>query len=174
MFYRHEAMTYLRAHSDRLPVVAAARLGRTWGVFHPWQQVRLDTIELRPIGLSQLGMVTLWAVEVASAAGVVVLVRRRQAVLPLVAVPIALSLATVIVYGTTRFRAAAEPALVLLAAVAITAAAQALHRRARPGHVVPAYPASSPASPTLEPTPSMASDRRSGKRTPNAAELTDS
>ncbi|WP_248812176.1 glycosyltransferase family 39 protein [Frankia sp. AgPm24] len=174
VFYRHEAMTYLRAHSDRLPVVAAARLGRTWGVFHPWQQVRLDAIELRPIGLSQLGMVTLWAVEVAAAAGVVVLVRRRQAVLPLVAVPIALSLATVIVYGTTRFRAAAEPALVLLAAVAITAAAQALHRRARPGCAVPAYPTSSPSSPALDPAPSMASDRRSGKRTPNAAELTDS
>ncbi|MCM3885933.1 glycosyltransferase family 39 protein, partial [Frankia sp. R82] len=130
VFYRHQAMTYLRAHTDRLPAVAAARLGRTWGVFHPWQQARLDTIELRPLRLSQLGMVTLWGLEVAAAAGVVVLVRRRRPVLPLLAVPVALSLATVIVYGTTRFRAAAEPALVLLAAVALTAAAQSLRRRA--------------------------------------------
>ncbi|WP_462166320.1 ArnT family glycosyltransferase [Frankia sp. AiPs1] len=130
-FYRHEALAYMRAHTDRLPVVAVARLGRTWGVYHPWQQARLDVIELRPIGLSQLGMVMLWGIEVAAAAGVVVLVRRRQPLLPLLAVPIAVSLATVVVYGTTRFRAAAEPALVLLAAVALTAAAERLLTRLR-------------------------------------------
>ncbi len=123
VFYRHAAYDYIRDHSDRLPAVAAARLGRTWGVYHPWQQVRLDTIELRPLSLSRIGMVTLWVLEVVAVGGVVVLRRRRTALLPLLAVPITLSLATVIVYGTTRFRAAAEPAVVLLAAVAITAAA---------------------------------------------------
>ena len=121
VFYREAAYDYIGAHSDRLPVVAVARLGRTWGVFRPWQQTRFDQIESRPLGLSRAGMVTLWVLEPLALVGVVVLSRRRVPVLPLLAVPIALSLATVMVYGTTRFRAAAEPALVLLAAVAITA-----------------------------------------------------
>ncbi|WP_374215955.1 ArnT family glycosyltransferase [Frankia sp. AiPs1] len=126
VFYRHAAYDYIRGHYGRLPTVAAARLGRTWGVYRPWQQARLDTIELRPLSLSRLAMVTLWVLEVAAVGGVVVLRRRRTSLLPLLAVPVTLSLATVVVYGTTRFRAAAEPAVVLLAAVAITAAASRL------------------------------------------------
>ncbi len=129
VFYRRAAYDYIKHNERSLPRVAAARLGRTWGVYRPWQQARLDTIELRPLVLSKVGMVTLWPLEIAALAGVVVLRRRRVVLLPLLAVPIALSLASVAIYGTTRFRAAAEPAIVLLAAAAITAAAQWLGRR---------------------------------------------
>ncbi|MCK9897157.1 glycosyltransferase family 39 protein [Frankia sp. AgB32] len=144
VFYRDAAADYIRTHSDRLPVVAAARLGRTWGFYHPWQQIHFDQVELRPPGPSTAGMVTLWLLEPTALAGVVVLRRRRVATLPLVAVPITLSLATLVVYGTTRFRAAAEPALVLLAAVAITAAAEWL--RSRPGRTSGTPPGGVPSS----------------------------
>ncbi len=129
VFYRDAAVSYLRTHSDRLPVVAAARFGRTWGFYRPWQQLHFDQVELRPHGLSTAGLVMLWVLEPTALAGVVVLRRRRVTTLPVVAVPITLSAATLVVYGTTRFRAAAEPALVLLAAVAVTASLEWLGSR---------------------------------------------
>jgi hypothetical protein len=146
VFYRHLAYDFIRDHAGSLPRVAAARLGRTWGLYRPWQQARFDTIELRPLNLSRAGMVSLWVLEAAAVAGVVVLRRRRTLLLPLVALPLALSIASVVVYGTTRFRAAAEPSLVLLAAVAAVALAEPVagpwwhrlaggHEGARPSRV---------------------------------------
>ena len=131
VFYRTQAYEFIGDNAASIPRVAAARLGRTWGVYHPWQQVELDSIELRPISLSKAGMVSLWVLEVAAVGGVVVLRRRRVPVLPLLAVPVTLSAASVLIYGTTRFRAAAEPAIVLLAAVAFTALGAELIRRRR-------------------------------------------
>jgi hypothetical protein len=129
VFYRHLAYDFIRDNAGSLPRVAGARLGRTWGLYRPWQQTRFDTIELRPLNLSRAGMVSLWVLEVAAGAGVVVLRRRRALLLPLVAPPLALSIASVVIYGTTRFRAAAEPSLVLLAAVAVAALAGPVARR---------------------------------------------
>jgi hypothetical protein len=130
-FYREKAYAFIGDHTGDIPRVALARLGRTWGLYHPWQQVQLDAIELRPQSLSRAGMVSLWVLEAGAVAGVVLLRRRRALCLPLLSVPVALSAATVMVYGTTRFRAAAEPAVVVLAAVAVTVAGAALHRRLR-------------------------------------------
>lgn len=123
VFYQEAAYEFIGDHSGELPKVAAARLGRTWGLYQPWQQIRFDTIELRPLGLSRIGLVSLWGLEAAALVGTVLLRRRRVVLLPLLAVPITLSAASVLVYGTTRFRAAAEPAIVLLAAVTVTALA---------------------------------------------------
>lgn len=121
VFYRKAAYTYIGEHKRELPKVALARVGRTWGLFRPFQQVRLDAIEQRPIGVSQAGLVSLWVLLAAGVAGVVVLRRRRALLLPLVALPVALTVASTMIYGTSRFRAVAEPAVVLLAAVALAA-----------------------------------------------------
>jgi hypothetical protein len=131
VYYRGKAYAFIGDHAGDVPRVALARLGRTWGLYHPWQQAELDTIELRPLSLSRVGVVSLWVLEAGAVAGVVLLRRRRALCLPLTSAPVALSAATVMVYGTTRFRAAAEPAVVVLAAVAVTAAGAALHRRLR-------------------------------------------
>ena len=120
-FYTAAAVEFIRENAGSLPRVALARLGRTWGFYQPWQQIRLDTVELRPLELSRIGLVSLWVLQAAAVAGAVLLRRRRTVLLPLLAVPITLSVASVLVYGTTRFRAVAEPALVLLAAVAFAA-----------------------------------------------------
>src|SRR4051794_5701327 len=39
---RREATTYIRKHEGQLPLVLAARVGRVWNVFRPWQNARLD------------------------------------------------------------------------------------------------------------------------------------
>ncbi|MCM3886801.1 glycosyltransferase family 39 protein [Frankia sp. R82] len=130
-YYREAALRYIRANSGRLPVVAAARLGRTWAVYRPWQQAWFDTLEERPQTVSRIGSVSLWSLGVAGAGGVVVLWRRRVPVLPLLATPIVLSLASMLIYGTTRFRAAAEPSVVLLAAVGLGALLSSVLARRR-------------------------------------------
>ncbi|WP_045875404.1 glycosyltransferase family 39 protein [Pseudofrankia sp. DC12] len=153
VFYRKAAYAYLGAHERELPKVALARAGRTWGLFHPFQQLQLDTIELRPIRVSQVGLGSLWVLMAAGGAGAVVLRRRRSLLLPLVALPGALTIASTMVYGTSRFRAVAEPAVVLLAAVAFAAVRgrfvpRGRHSGARP----PAIPLARPElAPTAEP-----------------------
>jgi len=135
-FYQDAALTYIGNHDHRLPVVAAARLGRTWAVYRPWQQAQLDTIEERPRVLSEIGTVSLWGLAAVGTGGLVVLRRRRAPVLPLLATPLALSLASAAIYGTTRFRAVGEPSVVLAAAVAIGALVRLLatrRDRAAPG-----------------------------------------
>ncbi|ABW14851.1 conserved hypothetical protein [Parafrankia sp. EAN1pec] len=129
VYYRKAAYRFIGDNTGELPRVAAARAGRTWGLYRPWQQTEFDGVELRPLGLSRLGMVCLWVLELAAVAGTMVLRRRGVVLLPLLAVPITLTLASVLVYGTTRFRACAEPAVVLLAAVGIAAIVGALRRR---------------------------------------------
>jgi hypothetical protein len=55
----------------------------------------------------------------AAAVGVVILRRRRVALLPLLAFAVVVTIGTALTYGFTRFRASAEVSIVLLAAVAI-------------------------------------------------------
>ena len=69
-----------------------------------------------------------WALIPAAIFGVVVLRRRRVRLLPLLALAASVTIGTAVTYGFTRFRAAAEVAIVLLAAVAVDAV---LRRRAR-------------------------------------------
>lgn len=120
-FFREAAFHYIGENTGRLPTVAAARLGRTWAVYRPWQQARFDVLEERPQTVSKIGSVSLWCLGVAGIGGVAVLRRRRVPALPLLATPIVLSIASMLIYGTTRFRAAAEPSVVLLAAVGLGA-----------------------------------------------------
>ena len=40
---RRHALDYMRDHLSRTPVVAAAPVGRTFGVFRPAQQTHLET-----------------------------------------------------------------------------------------------------------------------------------
>jgi 4-amino-4-deoxy-L-arabinose transferase-like glycosyltransferase len=132
--YRREALEYVRGHAGRLPVVMAARAGRVAGVFRPGQQIQIDSF------LNQYGVVfvrgalyTFQGVAVLAIVGAILLRRRRTVPLfPLVA-PAAVVVVTVLVtYGLTRFRFAAEPALIVLAAVAIDAAVAWVRARAAP------------------------------------------
>ena len=59
--------------------------------------------------------------------------RRRWPLWPLLAFPVMVTLTGVLIYGVTRFRFAAEPALCVLAAVAVAAAANAMKMRVTEG-----------------------------------------
>ncbi|HEY8523424.1 MAG TPA: glycosyltransferase family 39 protein [Acidimicrobiales bacterium] len=120
---RDEAIEYARDHLDRLPVVVAARFGRAWALYDPFEQLKFDRFaEARPLGASRAGLAAYYVVAAGAVAGMVVLRRRGTPSFPLVAGLLNVAATVVLFYGSTRFRAPAEPSLVLLAAVAADAA----------------------------------------------------
>ena len=102
----------------------AARLGRSFELFRPREQARQEAFfEGRNLRVEQAGVACYYALVLLAAYGVVVL-RRRDGPWRILLAPVALVVfVTVISYGFTRLRVAAEPALVVLAAVALDAVA---------------------------------------------------
>jgi 4-amino-4-deoxy-L-arabinose transferase-like glycosyltransferase len=123
---RRAGIDYARNHPKRVPIVVAARLGRTFGVFRPLQEVRLGTAEGRPYGLALTGLLAYYLLVVAAIGGAVVLVRARATVLPLASVLALVVVTTALTYGNLRFRSALEPVLLVLGATGIAAAWRAL------------------------------------------------
>jgi len=119
--YRHLAEDFVAARKGQIPGEIAARVGRVWGVYHPDQQLRLDRIETRELPASRVGLGMYYGLVLGSLAGVVVLRRRRVPLLPLLAPLLVVTVSAAAFYGTTRFRASAEPSLVILACVGIGA-----------------------------------------------------
>jgi 4-amino-4-deoxy-L-arabinose transferase-like glycosyltransferase len=121
---RDRGLSYARHHAGRLPVVVAARLGRSFELFRPREQARQEAFfEGRNLRVEQAGVACYYALVLLAAYGVVVL-RRRDGPWLILLAPVALVVfVTVISYGFTRLRVAAEPALVVLAAVALDAVA---------------------------------------------------
>ncbi len=114
------AMRIIRAHESRIVPVEAARLGRAFALFHPLEQVRLDsTVETRPYRWALVGLGMYYALAVLSVGGLVILRRRRVPVLPLVAIGLDVAVSVALTFGQTRYRSTFEVALVLLASVQI-------------------------------------------------------
>jgi 4-amino-4-deoxy-L-arabinose transferase-like glycosyltransferase len=121
--YRRRGLAYLREHSDRMPAVVAARVGRVLDVYRPAQMLAYEASEGRPARSERLGVLLYWLLAPFAAAGGVLLARRgeRRTLLVLLA-PVAMVIVTAaITYGSTRFRFAAEPSLLVLGAVALDA-----------------------------------------------------
>jgi 4-amino-4-deoxy-L-arabinose transferase-like glycosyltransferase len=115
--------TYIGHHLSRLPVVAAARVGRVLELYRPAQQTRIDEfVEDREQNVEVAGLVTGYLLAIGAIAGGVITRRRRErAVFPLVVMP-AIALFTVAaMYANPRFRAVGETSLAILTAVAIDA-----------------------------------------------------
>jgi peptidoglycan/LPS O-acetylase OafA/YrhL len=130
---RDKALEYIRDHQSRVPVVVAARVGRVWEVFRPFQNADLAIIEGRPNSVARAGLFSYWVLFPLSIAGLIVLRRRRVTPLWVLIVPYVLVTITVILtYSNVRFRAAAEVAIVAGAAIALDAALRwVLARRTR-------------------------------------------
>jgi 4-amino-4-deoxy-L-arabinose transferase-like glycosyltransferase len=136
--YRDRGLRYVRDHAGRLPVVVAARVGRVWDVYRTDQQGFMAAAEGRHPRAVNVGRRVYWAVALLALAGLAVLWRRRAPLLVLLAPVVLVTWSAAIVYGSTRFRFAAEPALVVLAAVALDAALRAHTRRTRAARPAPA------------------------------------
>jgi len=120
---RRGAQDYIRTHLGRVPLVMAVRVGRVTGVYRPAQQVDLDVfVEGRERPLAIIGLFAGYATGIAAVAGAVIVHRRRgPPVFPLVVLPAIVLFTVAVTYATDRFRASAESALAVLAAVALDA-----------------------------------------------------
>jgi 4-amino-4-deoxy-L-arabinose transferase-like glycosyltransferase len=127
--YRDRGLRYMRDHAARLPLVAAARLGRLWDVYRPWTQgTFFNGVEGRHPRATHLGLLAYWALLPFALLGALVMGGRRRGLWILVAPIVMVTLVGLATYGTTRFRMAAEPSIVLLAAVGLQAAALRVRR----------------------------------------------
>jgi asparagine N-glycosylation enzyme membrane subunit Stt3 len=106
------------------------RVLRTWDLFQPRRAVLRN--EGRPVRMSQLATACFYLLAPFAIAGVVLLRRRRQPLLILLAPIVLVTVASALGWGLSRFRYAAEPALVVLAAVAVSALLERRARRAQP------------------------------------------
>jgi hypothetical protein len=114
-------LAYARHHLSTLPKVAAVRVLRTWGAYAPRQQIDFESLEGRPRSWQLRGTVMYWILAPFAIGGAVVLRRRRRFLWPLAATAVTVTIVAAATYGQQRFRIAAEPAILVLAAVAIDA-----------------------------------------------------
>jgi hypothetical protein len=129
---RKIGIDYALDHKGRWPAVVAARLGRLADVYRFDQSVFFNTAEGRPANPVRWGIRMYWVVALLALAGIVLLARRRTFGLIVLLAPIVMVICVATVtYGGTRFRYAAEPSLVILAAVTLVAAAERLLRAPR-------------------------------------------
>ncbi|HEX6583219.1 MAG TPA: glycosyltransferase family 39 protein [Thermoleophilaceae bacterium] len=120
--WRDEAFDYAGDNLGRVPVVVAARVGRSFSLYpSPGRQVNeLDFIEDRPRALVWIGLAAYAAVVALSAAGIAAL-RARPDLVAIVLAPVALVVLTSAAgYGSWRFRQPAEVSFVVLAGIGLT------------------------------------------------------
>lgn len=125
--FRSDGIDYARDHAGRLPAVVAVRVLRTWDFWRPVDQARYETFESRNRYAEGAGVAIYWVLLPLAIAGALILRRRRQPVWILVAPAVLVTLASVVGYGVTRFRLAAEIPIVVLASLTLLE----LQRRAR-------------------------------------------
>ena len=117
---RKQAIEYTKDHLSRFPLVVAARVGRLWGLFKPGQTTAFDWwIEGRGRAPTWIGLFAYYALWPFAIYGLVVMRRRKIPILPLVAIALIATFAAAITFGVTRYRAPAEVALVVAAAIGI-------------------------------------------------------
>ncbi|MCB1039656.1 MAG: glycosyltransferase family 39 protein [Acidimicrobiales bacterium] len=119
---RRDGLAYAGDHLGELPTVMAARLGRTVGLYQLDQQSNFAFAEGRNATWDRRGTRSFQLLAAIGVVGLVLGLRggaSRARVLLLV--PIACSMLVVaFTYGNPRFRAAAEPAVVVLASLAVS------------------------------------------------------
>ena len=122
-YWRKMGLEYAKDNLDRFPVVAAARVGRVWDVWRPFQNAFFLKTEGRNQTVSNIGVWCWWAVAALAIYGAVVLRRRGQTILPFVSLAVLITITAVYGYGTDRFRVPMDVAALILAGAAIDAVA---------------------------------------------------
>ncbi len=120
--YRQRALDYINeGRRSQFVKVVLARVGRDWGVFQPNDMPFINESEGRPRWLTTLGMWFYYPLVVLAIVGAVLLRRRRVRFWPLLMPPVVVTVGALLSYGQTRFRVPAEPTIVILAAVTVSA-----------------------------------------------------
>ena len=126
---RSAGLDYLWSHRARFAkVVVWARLARVWDVFpNPMNNIRVTQGEGRNQKVLIAGLAMYWAVAFLAVCGARLLYRRRGPPLwPLLTPFVVVCVVAVYAYGAIRFRAVAEPSLLVLAAIAVDAIVSAV------------------------------------------------
>jgi Dolichyl-phosphate-mannose-protein mannosyltransferase len=119
---RPEVTRYVRDHEKRVPVVVAARLARILKLYGVGQELDLDhRVHTHEQWVVYAGLVSWYLLAGMAVAGGVALRRREIPIYPLIAVAAIVLIAAALMFAQTRYRAPAEPVVVLLAAVAADA-----------------------------------------------------
>jgi len=125
---RDIGLGYARRHLGRLPVVVAARIGRTFEVYRPGQSIVYNSwVEQRGTALSRAGQWSYWFLGALSVVGLFGLRRRGRTLVPPLAAVGLVVVTSATSYGFVRLRL---PVDVLLCALAPLGAA-GLHRLSR-------------------------------------------
>ena len=119
LFWREIGFDYAKEHIGELPKVVAARVGRQWELFRPFQNAEFAYIEGRNGDAAYAGLFMYYGLAVPALYGAFLIRKRKAGLLPLAALFISVTMTAMYAYGTTRFRVPAEPALCVLAAVGI-------------------------------------------------------
>jgi 4-amino-4-deoxy-L-arabinose transferase-like glycosyltransferase len=109
-----KGIRYALDHVDRLPLVGVARLARTWGLYEAFQ-----VPEGRASWVMNLGAGLYFVLVPLAVVGFLLLRRRGVPVWIITAPVITVAIASLLTYGSVRFRHSAELSLVVLAAVTL-------------------------------------------------------
>jgi 4-amino-4-deoxy-L-arabinose transferase-like glycosyltransferase len=129
-YLRRRGLDYARGRTRRFLYVGVIRVLRTWELFRPGQQIRFASEEGRRPGAERAGVAMYYLMLPFAIAGVVLLRRRRDLLLVLLAPAAMVTIMSFLGYGTTRFRLAAEPSIVVLASTGLAALAARVRARA--------------------------------------------
>ncbi len=116
--HRRLAISYASDHVQRLPLIAAARVGRGLDIVGIENQVNGDVGEERYRWASWSGVVSWWVMAALAAIGLRRVDRPARWVLLTPVVGVAIT--TVLFYGAHRIRSPMEPVVTVLAAIAVT------------------------------------------------------
>ncbi len=129
---RDRGLNYMRDHIGRVPAVVAARVGREWEMYRPWENAAFTQFEGRPLWGARAGLVSYWVLAAIAIPGAFVVHRRGLTLIPLLSQIVLVTAIAAIAYGSVRFRLPAEVVIVSLAALSIdTAFSWATERRRR-------------------------------------------
>jgi 4-amino-4-deoxy-L-arabinose transferase-like glycosyltransferase len=123
LHFRREGLEYLADNLGRFPVAVAARVGRMWDVYAPFQKLHWDAFEMgrNPFNVARIALAQFYVLALLAIAGLVMLRRRRTIIYPLIGLAISVTIAAVLTFGGTRYRIPAEIAIVIAGAVPLAA-----------------------------------------------------
>jgi 4-amino-4-deoxy-L-arabinose transferase-like glycosyltransferase len=127
---RKEAMKYIRANESQIPLVVAARIGRVWNVYRPWQNATLDgLVEGRGLAQARVALVAFYLYAAAAIVGLVALRKRRHPIWPYLVLVAVVTFTAAISFAVQRYRIPVDAVLPALAAVGVDALWRARSQR---------------------------------------------